>query len=78
MIDNFQKRQKAEEIYNTFFDPESKTLIDFNLFNTLNFYGVIKEEEVYRLINIFETIGDKLYKQIKNFDENEYNRKNYK
>jgi hypothetical protein len=43
-IKTFTQRQKAERIYNMYFDPDSEHAIDFNLIDTLEFYGAISKK----------------------------------
>ena len=65
-IVTFAQRQKAEYIYNTYFDPNSEHVIDFGLFDTLNFYGAITQKEFNELTDKFEKIDIK-YTSTNNF-----------
>ena len=49
MIENTTQRQKAQEIYDTFFNPESNTCLDFGLLDTLEFYGAIDKKQCKKL-----------------------------
>ena len=42
-IKTFAQRQKAQYIYETYFEPFSEHCIDFGLFDTLAFYGAITD-----------------------------------
>ena len=68
-IETFAQRQKAGYIYDTYFDPNSEHVIDFGLFDTLNFYGAITQKEFEELTDKFEKIGDKLWDEMKAFDK---------
>ena len=64
-----QQRRAAEEVYNTYFDIESKTQIDYELFDTLAFYGAMTEEEATDLEKRFEKIGENLFAEMERFDK---------
>lgn len=68
-IETFAQRQKAGYIYNTYFDPNSKHVIDFGLLDTLNFYGAITKKDFEELTIKFENIGSKLWEEMKAFDK---------
>ena len=68
-IKTFQQRQKAEYIYNTYFDFSSEHYMDFNIFDTLNFYGVIDDAELTELCDKFDVMRDELFARIKEFDK---------
>tara|TARA_R110002020_G_scaffold474957_2_gene708108 strand:- start:417 stop:641 length:225 start_codon:yes stop_codon:yes gene_type:complete len=68
-IETFQQRQKADSIYNTYFNEDAEHLLDFNLFDTLNFYGALSKDDFNLLTEKFEKIGEDLYKQIEKFDK---------
>lgn len=68
-IDTFQQRHKAQYIYDTYFDTYSEHLLDFSIFDTLHFYGVISKKEFNKLSEKFEKIGDNLWDEMEKFDK---------
>lgn len=70
-IDNYTSRHKAQNIFNEYFCPLSKNHLDFNLFDTLNFYEAITDQQEKTLEKIFEEAADKLFIKMKAFDKNQ-------
>lgn len=68
-IQTFAQREKAQKIYDTFFDPDSPYVIDFDLFDSLNFYGALTDEDFDTLDEKFDVIGNKLWQEIEKFDK---------
>jgi len=68
-ISTFQERQKLEYIYNTYFDPDSEHCLDFNLFDTLEYQGIITEENSEKLCRDFQIMGEKLWQEMQAFDK---------
>jgi len=69
MITNTTQRQKAQYIYDTYFDPYSDNCLEFGLFDTLSFYGAINKKQVSKLDDKFTSIGEKLFQEMKDYDE---------
>ena len=68
MIENTTQRQKAQEIYDTFFNPESNTCLDFGLLDTLEFYGAIDKKQCKKLDKKFIKIAENLFYEMKKYD----------
>jgi len=68
-LKTFSERQKADYIHSTYFNEGSKHKIGLDLFNNLNFYGLISQKEFVELTEKFDKIGNKLWKEMNKFDK---------
>lgn len=64
---NNTQAEKLRYIYDTYFDPYSEHCLDFNLWDTLDYAGVITHED--NLEHLMETIGERLWKILEEHDK---------
>lgn len=67
-IKTFKEREKIGYIYSTYFNPCSEHCLDFNLFDSLEYYGTINEKDLETLTNTFDKIGNSLWAKMEEFD----------
>jgi len=77
-IDNTVKKNKAQYIYDTYFNPLSEHCLDNNLFDTLKNYGVIDEKECIKLEKQFEVMAHNLLHEMLCYDKNLLEKNNKK
>lgn len=73
-IETFAQRQKAEDLYKNYFDPNGEYALDFSFFDTLDDFGAITRDDFNKLTEKFVEIGDNLWKEINKFDKNQLNK----
>lgn len=69
MIKNHVERKKAQFLYDTYFNPDAEHRLDFNLFDTLAFYGLMSDKKADKLDKKFDDIGSDLFKKMLDFDK---------
>lgn len=69
-LHNTVERQKAQHIYDTYFNPDSEHVLDFEMLNTLNLYHAVTDEELEDRIKDFERWGDNLLRAMEDYDKN--------
>jgi hypothetical protein len=69
MITTFAQREKAENIYKTYFDINSDNYLGFDFFDSLNYMGALKDKKTSKLCRTFYKMGENLYNEISNFDK---------
>ncbi len=65
----FEALEEDVTIWEIYDEEDAEHLLDFNLFDTLNFYGALSKDDFNNLTEKFKKIGEDLYKQIEKFDK---------
>ena len=68
-ITNTVERQRAQYLYDTYFDPGSETVLDFMLFDTLECYGAIDDGKTDKMAERFDKIGERLFEGMAQYDK---------
>lgn len=68
MIGNTVERQRAQHLWDTYFDPDSEHCLNWGMFEALGSYINEKEEKADELEKMFEEMGERLWAAMKEYD----------
>ena len=74
-ITNTTQRQKAQYIYDTYFDTDSELVLDFGFIDTIGYYSGMSEKKTTKLTKKIEEIGFNLFEEMGRYDMDLLNNK---